>query len=275
MKFIDKLNFDNLPKSNLNLNSQDLFFNQIKTLIIQDENELTKNKKKIEDLESQIKKQQDEITLIKDQNIKNWQAEKITVIHNINQEYLTNLTYKNKFEYGWKYDVMKLILVNLLKNTFHLDEKVIIVNDINIKAAYCREKIMELFKKKCFKSAKLKNLLLNVENFKIDLDNSYNVYDENSPFHYKQFFNSLDEKTRKKYLEQNKEFMDLNISYKYFHYVKNKIYQIHEIEIKNKNKEFINVWIPLLCTIQEVLALSIANDRIKDKRINIIEKVKN
>ena len=69
--------------------------------------------------------------------------------------------------------------------------------------------------------------------------------------------------------------MTLSKSYKYFHYVKEMIYQKHAIEITSWNKEFINVWLPLLCTVQETLALTLANDRIKDKENNVIAKVLN
>lgn len=228
----------------------------------------------METLETTNKKQQEEITQIMEKSVKIWEAEKITVIHNIDQAFLTDLTYKNGFDEEWKYDVCKMLICNLLKNTFFLDEEARQGNDTNLKAASCREKLMQVFKKECFKSAKVKNMLLEIDHFKVDIDDSYNVYSENSEFHYKAFLAQLDEPTRRKYLQDVKEFMTLSKSYKYFHYVKEKIFQKHENEIISKNKEFINVWVPLLCTVQETLALTLANERIKDKENNVMGKVK-
>lgn len=254
--------------------SSDIFLKQIEASIAQDNDTRTRNQNKIESLENANKKQLEEISQIMEKNVKNWQAEKVTVIHNIDQEALTSLTYKKGFDEEWKYDVLKMLLCNLLKNTFFLDEEARIGNDINLKAASCREKVMELFKKECFKSAKVKNKLLYIESFKIDIDDSYNVYSEDSEFHYKAFLAQLDEVSKKKYSQDVKEYMTLSKSYKYFHYVKEKIYQKHAEEIKSMKEEFINVWVPLLCTIQETLALTLANDRIKDKENNVIAKVR-
>jgi len=224
-------------------------------------------------LDTANKKQSEEISQIMEKNVKIWEAEKITVIHNIDQQWLTNLTYKDSFNLEWKYDVIKMLLVNLLKNTFILDMESKLGNDVDLKANCSREKIMELFKKECFKSGKVKNQLLYIDNFKLDLDDTYNVYFEGSIFSYKYFLASLDEATRRKYAQDVKEYMTLSKAYKYFHYKKDLIYKQHEEQIKNKDKEFINVWIPLLCTIQEILALSVAQEKIKDKENNVIAKV--
>jgi len=132
---------------------------------------------------------------------------------------------------------------------------------------------MELFKKECFKSGKIKNMLLYIDNFKVDTDDSYNVYSMNSGYHFSNFLGELDEVTRFKYSKEAVEYMSLNKSYKYFHWIKEKIYRDHEEEIKRKDSEFMNVWIPLICTIQEILALNLANERIKDKENNVIAKV--
>lgn len=269
---MEKVNLNTLKKERSSISS-DIFFQQVNSSIAQDNETINLNVKKIENLENANKKQQEEITQIMEKSVKNWEAEKITVIHNIDQETLTNLTYKKGFEQEWKYDVLKMVLCNLLKNTFFLDEEARRGNDINLKAASCREKVMELFKRECFKSAKVKNMLLEIDNFKVDIDDSYNVYSENSEFHYKAFLAQLDEPTKRKYMQDVKEFMTLSKSYKYFHYVKEKIYEKHAKEITSLNKEFINVWVPLLCTLQETLALTLANDRIKDKENNVITKV--
>lgn len=271
--FLEKLNLNSLKKESSTNSTSDIFLKQIDSSIAQDNETIGRNQKKIETLEIANKKQQEEISVIMEKSVKIWEAEKITVIHNIDQETLTKLTYRNSFDEEWKYDLLKMLLCNLLKNTFFLGEEARKGNDINLKASSCQEKIMELFKKECFKSAKVKNQLLYIDNFKVDTDDTYNVYSEGSEFHYKAFLEQLDEATKKKYKQDVKEYMTLSKSYKYFHYVKEKIYQKHANEIKSINKEFINVWVPLLCTIQETLALTLANDRIKDKQNNVIAKV--
>jgi len=270
---LEKLNLNSLKRESIS-SSSDIFLRQIDSSIAQDNETIARNQKKIQNLDNTNKKQLEEITQIMEKNVKNWQAEKITVIYNIDQETLTNLTHKKAFEEEWKYDLLKMLLCNMLKNTFFLGEEAGLGNDTNLKAASCREKIMELFKKECFKSAKVKNQLLYIDNFRVDINDSYNVYSEDSEFHYKTFLQQLDESTRKKYAQEVKEYMTLSRSYKYFHYVKEKIYQKHAKEITQKNNEFINVWVPLLCTVQETLALTLASDRIKDKENNVIAKVR-
>ncbi len=230
------------------------------------------NLKKIKDLEIANKKQLDEIIQINEKGVKNWQAEKTTVIYNIDQESLTNLTYKDSFEQQWKYDILKMLLCNLLKNTYQIDKQGEKSTDINFKANFAREEVIKLFKKKCFKSAQLKNLLLYTDNFRVDTDDTYNVYSINSGYHISDYLKELDEVTRIRYSDQ-RQYMTLNKSYKYFHWIKEKIYKDHANEIKRKDKEFINVWIPLICTIQEFLALTLANDKIKDKQNNVVAKV--
>ena len=80
---------------------------QINSSIAQDNEQILKNNKKITDLESTNKKQLEEINTIMEKSVKNWEAEKVTVIHNIDQEYLTKLTYKNSFDEEWKYVCQK------------------------------------------------------------------------------------------------------------------------------------------------------------------------
>jgi hypothetical protein len=270
---LEKLNLNSLKRESIS-SSSDIFLRQIDSSIAQDNETIARNQKKIDNLGNTNKKQLEEITQIMEKNVKNWQAEKITVIYNIDQETLTNLTHKKAFDEEWKYDLLKMLLCNMLKNTFFLGEEARLGNDTNLKAASCREKVMELFKKECFKSAKVKNQLLYIDNFKVDINDSYNVYSEDSQFHYKTFLQQLDESTRKKYTQEVKEYMTLSRSYKYFHYVKEKIYQKHAKEITQKDHEFINVWVPLLCTVQETLALTLASDRIRDKENNVIAKVR-
>ncbi len=275
----------------------------METNIAQDKQKIKENENANEALNITNKKQQEEISQIMEKSVKIWQAEKITVIHNIDQETLTNLTYKTAFDEDWKYDILKMILCNLLKNTFFLDIKAIEQNDDELKAESCRKKIMELFKKECFKSAKFKNMLLETENFKVDVDDSYNVYPRDSEFCYTSFLEKLEQPSRTKYIQEynkwknqedekkhggkkqeikdgrkeekiNYQYMDISKAFKYFHYVKERIFHLHEKEIKKQNKEFINVWIPLLCTVQEILNLSLANEKVKSKENDVIAKVK-
>lgn len=253
----------------------DTLLNQIQTSISQDNSIILKNKNKCNDLETTIKKEQDDINQIVEKNIKIWNAEKVTVIHNIDQESISNLTYKKSFDKEWKYDVLKMLLCNVLKNTLLLDDKIKLSNDVDFKASCIRDMIFELFKNECFKSGKLKNMVLYIDNYKIDSDDSYNVYSINSSYHYSKFIESLDQNKRLKYTNNSKQFMNLSKTYKYFHYIKDKIYEENEKEILNKNREFINVWIPILCTIQEIINLSVANERIKEKEktINNVKKI--
>jgi len=122
---LDKVKSEILPQlnekqpsiefKNQNSKEHDIFLSQVTSSINQDKNKMEMNLKKINELDVINKKQQDEINVIVEKNIKIWQAEKVTVIHNIDQEMLTNLTYKNGFEEEWKYDMLKTLLCNILK----------------------------------------------------------------------------------------------------------------------------------------------------------------
>lgn len=123
-------------------------------------------------------------------------------------------------------------------------------------------------------SARIKNYILYIDNYRVEIDDNYNVYSENSDYHYGKFIEMLNAKDRK---NRSKEITNANTISKtleYFFYVQDLIYRDHSNEIASKNKEFIGLWIPLLDTIRMTIQLSVANERLKDKE-NKIEMVLN
>jgi len=119
-------------------------------------------------------------------------------------------------------------------------------------------------------SARLKNYILYIDNFRLDIDDSYNVYSENSEYHYGKFIDSLNSRDNK---NRSKEITNANTISKtleYFFYITDLIYKDHAKEISKRNKEFIGLWIPLMDTIRMIIQLSVANERHKDKENKIL-----
>ncbi len=249
--------------------SNDVFLYQIESSISQDKFTINKNLQKINDLEVINKRYGEELINDIHKNIKIWKAEKETLIYNISQDVLTNLTYKNCFDSEWKYDLIKNLLCNILKNTFNLVDSDRANEDITFRANICKEKIFELFKKECFMSAKIKNYLLDIDNFRIEIDGSYNVYRENSEYHYGKFVEYLNLKDNKNRQKEITNSNTISKTLEYFFYITDLIYKNHSNEISKKEKEFIGLWIPLLDTIRMIIQLSVANERLKDKENKI------
>ena len=250
--------------------SNDVFLSQIESSISQDNFLISKNKRKITDLDINNKRYGEELIDDIQKNVKIWKAEKETLIHNIDQEILTGLTYKDSFDMEWKYYLIRNLLCNVLKNTFNLGEAAKMNNDVTYRANLCKDKVFEMYKKECFMSARVKNYILYIDNYRLEIDDSYNVFSENSEYHYGRFTEMLNSKDKKNRSKEVTNANTISKTLEYFFYIQDLIYRDHLTEISNKDKEFIGLWIPLLDTIKMIIQLSVANERLKDKENKII-----
>ena len=117
---------------------------------------------------------------------------------------------------------------------------------------------------------RVKNYILYIDNFRIEIDDLYNVYSENSEYHYGKFIDMLNAKDKKHREKQITNANTISRTLEYFFYVQDLIYKDHAEQISAKDQEFIGLWIPLMDTVRMTIQLSVANERLKDKENKII-----